>query len=91
MRKLSFLTFISHNLYKLPDIAYVRIQVMLLQNLIAWSTLHTAIFQIFFRQRWFDRQFTKFSYHQSSLHMVPMATYVRQNDARLSIDMPSML
>ena len=62
---------------------------MLLQNLIAWSTLHIA--KILFRQRWFGRQFAKFSYHQSSLHTVPIAMYVRQNDAKLSIDMPSML
>ena len=55
---------------KLPDIVtiytYIKyIQITLLKNLIAWGTLHTAIFQILFYQRQFSRQFTKFSKHQS--------------------------
>ena len=50
---------------KLGDIVYVRTQVTLLYNLIAWGVLHTAICQILFSQRWFSRPFAKFSYHQS--------------------------
>ena len=50
---------------KLPDIVYVRTQVALLQNLIAWGVFYSVVRQILFHQRKFIRQFTKFSYHQS--------------------------